>query len=147
MAFRSQNAHPPIKPHESDPPSSNLWVGNLAGEVTESDLMNLFQKQGEIDNITLYSARSYAFVHFKRIEEAIAARNSLQGIVLCGNALKIEFTKPVLDFPCCFFLLLFCEFDDLYFYYMYMYNMMGFWDISICKIFREIEKSSNSRDM
>ncbi|KAM7465272.1 hypothetical protein LguiB_012834 [Lonicera macranthoides] len=94
MAFRSQNTHPPIKSNDSDPPSSNLWVGNLAGEVTESDLMNLFKKQGEIDNITLYSARSYAFVHFKRIEEAIAARSSLQGIVLCGNALKIEFTKP-----------------------------------------------------
>ncbi|KAI4324347.1 hypothetical protein L6164_023894 [Bauhinia variegata] len=79
---------------DSDTPSNNLWVGNLSPEVTDSDLMDLFAQYGALDSVTSYSARSYAFVFFKRIEDAKAAKNALQGAPLRGNPIKIEFARP-----------------------------------------------------
>ncbi|KAG4386782.1 hypothetical protein AAZX31_11G123800 [Glycine max] len=88
----------PAKPmrdfDESAPPSNNLWVGNLAADVTDADLMELFAKYGALDSVTSYSARSYAFVFFKRVEDAKAAKNALQGTSLRGSSLKIEFARP-----------------------------------------------------
>nr|KYP65989.1 Nucleolysin TIAR [Cajanus cajan] len=88
----------PTKPtRESDDssiPSNNLWVGNLAPDVTDSDLMELFAKYGALDSVTSYSSRSYAFIFFKRVEDAKAAKNALQGTTLRGSSLKIEFARP-----------------------------------------------------
>ena len=80
---------------ESDTPSNNLWVGNLSGETVDSDLMELFNKYGALDSVTTYSSRSYAFVFFKRVEDAKAAKDALQGVTLHGNQIKIEFARPV----------------------------------------------------
>lgn len=101
---------PPIKPNKqsfgnvtgkqnlfdssSEAMFTNLWVGNLAADVTDSDLRNLFEKQGAVDNVTSYPSRSYAFVNMRRHEDAKRAKESLQGFVLRGNALKIDFAKP-----------------------------------------------------
>jgi len=89
----------PAKPmRDSDElasPSNNLWVGNLAPDVTDADLMELFAKYGALDSVTTYSARSYAFIYFKRVEDAKAAKNALQGTSLRGSSLKIEFARPV----------------------------------------------------
>ncbi|KAG6667368.1 flowering time control protein FPA-like isoform X1 [Carya illinoinensis] len=79
---------------ESETPSNNLWVGNLASDVTDSDLMDLFARYGALDSVTTYSLRSYAFVFFKRIEDAKAAKEALQGVELRGNPVKIEFARP-----------------------------------------------------
>ncbi|CAI0541061.1 unnamed protein product [Linum tenue] len=75
-------------------PSNNLWVGNLAQDVTDSDLMALFAKYGALDSVTSYSSRSYAFVFFKRVEDAKAAKEALQGAAIHGSPLKIEFARP-----------------------------------------------------
>lgn len=98
---------------ESETPSNNLWVGNLASDVTDSDLMDLFARYGALDSVTTYSLRSYAFVFFKRIEDAKAAKEALQGVELRGNPVKIEFARPVCSDLCvsldlfgfCYFLL------------------------------------------
>ncbi|KAL6282991.1 hypothetical protein ACE6H2_013920 [Prunus campanulata] len=75
-------------------PSNNLWVGNLASDVTDSELMDLFAQYGALDSVTTYSSRSYDFVFFKRVEDSAAAKESLQGALLCGNPIKIEFARP-----------------------------------------------------
>lgn len=82
-------------PMDSEVPTSNLWVGNLAGETVDSDLMELFGKHGELDSVKIYSARRFAFLYFKRSEDAKAAKDALQGANLHGNQLKIEFARPV----------------------------------------------------
>ena len=81
-------------------PSNNLWVGNLASDVADSDLMDLFAQYGALDSVTSYSARSYAFVFFKRIEDAKAAKDTLQGADLHGHPIKIEFARPVCSDLC-----------------------------------------------
>ncbi|KAI3797972.1 hypothetical protein L1987_33237 [Smallanthus sonchifolius] len=78
----------------SDAMFNNLWVGNLAANVTDSDLRSLFEKHGAVDSVTCYPSRSYAFVNMKRPEDAKRAKESLQGVVLCGGSLKIDFAKP-----------------------------------------------------
>ncbi|KAE8714478.1 putative transcription factor PosF21-like [Hibiscus syriacus] len=78
----------------SDTPSNNLWVGNLSGETVDSDLMELFGKFGELDSVATYSSRSFAFVFFKRVEDARAAKDALRGATLQGNQIKIEFARP-----------------------------------------------------
>ncbi|XVF29407.1 hypothetical protein REPUB_Repub15cG0118500 [Reevesia pubescens] len=82
------------KDYEESEPSNNLWVGNLSGETVDSDLMELFNKYGALDSVTTYSSRSYAFVFFKRVEDAKAAKDALQGTTLHGNQIKIEFARP-----------------------------------------------------
>lgn len=79
---------------DSETPSNNLWVGNLAVDITDSDLMDLFAQYGALDSVTSYSSRSYAFVFFKRMEDAKAAKDALQGTNFRGNPLKIEFARP-----------------------------------------------------
>ncbi|KAK2970927.1 hypothetical protein RJ640_021180 [Escallonia rubra] len=76
------------------PPSNNLWVGNLSADVTDPELASLFGRHGAVDNVTSYPSRSYAFVFFKRLDDARKAKDALQGAPLHGNALKIEFAKP-----------------------------------------------------
>ncbi|KAJ7980678.1 Flowering time control protein FPA [Quillaja saponaria] len=79
---------------DAETPSNNLWVGNLTSDVSDSDLMDLFAQYGALDSVTTYSSRSYAFVFFNRMEDAKAAKDSLQGTVVRGNTLKIEFARP-----------------------------------------------------
>ncbi|XP_021642170.2 flowering time control protein FPA isoform X2 [Hevea brasiliensis] len=79
---------------ELDGPSSNLWVGNLAADVSDSNLMDLFAKFGVLDCMMTCTSRSYAFLYFKRVEDAAAAKETLQGTVLRGYPLKIEFARP-----------------------------------------------------
>lgn len=138
----------PAKPmRDSDElasPSNNLWVGNLAPDVTDADLMELFAKYGALDSVTTYSARSYAFIYFKRVEDAKAAKNALQGTSLRGSSLKIEFARPVclhlfaficshnscipiIDFVSTnifFFLLVFCYSCFLGFCYLYFFPLV-----------------------
>lgn len=78
---------------EEVPPSQNLWVGNVTSEITEPMLMEKFVKFGEINNISLYTERNYAFVYFNHIEQAKAAKEGLQGAAMGGSSLKIEFAR------------------------------------------------------
>lgn len=89
-----------LESEEWGSPSNNLWVGNLAAEATDADLMDLFAQYGALDSVTTYSSRSYAFVFFKRVEDAKAAKSSLQGTPLRGIPIRIEFARPVCTLLC-----------------------------------------------
>ncbi|KAG1364284.1 flowering time control protein FPA [Cocos nucifera] len=75
------------------PPSRHLWVGNLGPHVTRSTLLEHFLRFGEIENIAYIPGRSYAFVDYKKEEDAVIALRGLQGFNIDGMPLKIEFAK------------------------------------------------------
>lgn len=75
------------------PPSRHLWVGNLSPHISENHLSEQFLRFGDLDNIAFIPGRSYAFVNFKKDEDAAIAMRALQGFVVAGLPLKIEFTK------------------------------------------------------
>ncbi|KAL8153585.1 hypothetical protein V2J09_011345 [Rumex salicifolius] len=79
---------------ESESFSGNLWIGNLSPNVTESDLTEVLSKYGAIVDLTCYSSRNFAFVYYKDAESAKTAKDELQGCVIKGNPIKIEFAKP-----------------------------------------------------
>ncbi|CAJ1955536.1 unnamed protein product [Sphenostylis stenocarpa] len=88
---------PPTKSVESEEwgtPTSNLWIGNLPPEVADSDLMDLFAPYGSLDTQISYSSRTFAFVLFRRVEDAKAAKTNLQGASLRGYQIRIEFAIP-----------------------------------------------------
>ncbi|CAN8284587.1 unnamed protein product [Cochlearia groenlandica] len=83
-----------MKPFGSREESNNLWVGSLTTDTTESDLTDLFGRYGDVDRITAYTSRSFAFIYYRRVEEAVAAKSALQGADLNGSQIKIEYARP-----------------------------------------------------
>ena len=87
-----------VQQQESRPGISSsrlLWVGNVSADVSEALLIQLFAKYGTVDNVSAYPARSYAFIEFKDLEDAQAAKSGLQGKLVKGQSLRIEFAKAV----------------------------------------------------
>jgi len=80
-------------------PSRHLWVGNLSHSILEHELTNHFLQFGELESVAFQPGRSYAFLNFKRDDDAFAAINALQGFPVAGNPLRIEFTKAVSPAP------------------------------------------------
>lgn len=121
------------------PASSNLWVGNLSLDTTESELSALFAKYGALDRVTAYPSRNYAFVYFKHIEDARAAKETLQGALVRGNQIKIQYAKPV---RCClsFFLDSDFSFSDSetrasYILMQFDFGLCYLMDFGFCSIF------------
>ncbi|KAL7186026.1 hypothetical protein ACSBR2_027894 [Camellia fascicularis] len=75
------------------PPSRHLWVGNLSHSIEEKNVTRHFLKFGELESVSFQPGRSYAFINFKNEEDAFAAVSALNGFVVAGNPLKIEFAK------------------------------------------------------
>ena len=88
---KSQSGHS----NSSNPPSRHLWVGNLSHAIVERDLSRYFSQFGELDRIAFQPNRSYAFINFRRDEDAMEAMRELQGFAIGGNPIKIEFAKAV----------------------------------------------------
>lgn len=117
---RSRKDYPPRSEERnhhgrtSAPPSRHLWVGNLSHTLTERTLADHFLRFGELESVAFHPGRSYAFVNYKHDEEAFAAIRALQGFLVAGNPLKIEFAKAVSHVPLLSFLSLklevFCVF-------------------------------------
>lgn len=80
-----------------EPPSNSLWVGNLPKKVTDSELMSLFRRFGPL-GATSQGKRGFRFVSFKRMEDAIAAKNAMQGATVRGRHIKIELAETTVLF-------------------------------------------------
>jgi RNA recognition motif-containing protein len=78
----------------------NLYVGNLAIEVTDEDLQKMFSVYGEVssakvmkDNFSNLS-RGYGFVEMLSNREADAAIKALNKEELKGNRIQISEARP-----------------------------------------------------
>ncbi|XP_057433753.1 flowering time control protein FPA isoform X2 [Lotus japonicus] len=95
--------HDSPEPHYSDKsklsdkssePSEVLWVGFPAQlKVEESILRRAFSPFGEIEKITTFSGRSYAFVRFRSLTSACRARDNLRGKLFGNPRVHICFAK------------------------------------------------------
>jgi hypothetical protein len=81
----------------------------------EEDLTRHFLKFGDVESVAFQPGRSYAFINFKREDDAIAAMDALQGFPVAGNPLRVEFTKAVscflldaFSYLCCNYALCMC---------------------------------------
>lgn len=78
-----------------------LFAGNLAKEVTEQELKEIFEKFGQVTSVTMvmdrYSGqpRGFAFVEMPVKSEAMAAIDNLSGrVAIKGKAIFIKEARP-----------------------------------------------------
>lgn len=82
------------EPRETGPPPCrNLWLGNIGPLVQEDELRTSFEAFGKIEKIKLLPEKKCAFVNFMNMEEAMRARSAMQGRMLGGQPLKINYGK------------------------------------------------------
>lgn len=78
----------------------NLYVGNLALNVSESELQQAFEPFGEVSSVKIIKDRytgeskGFGFVEMPSGAEAQAAMNGLNGKELKGLAIKVNQAKP-----------------------------------------------------
>ena len=74
----------------------NMYIGNLAYDVTENDLRNAFSEFGEVSSVKIitdkFSGRpkGFGFVEMPNNSEADQAIKALNGKVLNGRSIKVN---------------------------------------------------------
>src|SRR5436189_3185091 len=77
-----------------------LYVGNLGFQVTDSDLLKLFEPHGTVESAQIIMDRDtgrskgFGFVEMKTDQEAQAASAALNGQEVNGRALTVNEAKP-----------------------------------------------------
>ena len=90
---------PQRKPESIEVTSPRLYVGNLSFEATESDLFELFNGVGHVQNAEVVSYRhnqrskGFAFVQMQTIEEAKRAVEELHDKEFLGRRLVVSGAK------------------------------------------------------
>ncbi|XP_024362531.1 protein RRC1 isoform X2 [Physcomitrium patens] len=89
---------------EGDPQTTNLYVGNLAPQVDENFLLRTFGRFGPIASVKIMwprtdeerrRQRNCGFVAFMNRNEAQAAKDEMQGIIVYEYELRIGWGKSV----------------------------------------------------
>jgi RNA recognition motif-containing protein len=80
--------------------SMNMYIGNLAYDVTENDLRNAFSEFGEVSSVKIitdkFSGRpkGFGFVEMPDNSEADQAIKALNGKVFNGRSIKVNQAEP-----------------------------------------------------
>jgi RNA recognition motif-containing protein len=78
----------------------NLYIGNLANEVTDENLHDAFSEYGKVESAKVIKdkfsnlSRGFGFVEMPNNSEADAAIKGLNGEELMGKALQISEARP-----------------------------------------------------
>jgi RNA recognition motif-containing protein len=78
----------------------NIFVGNLAPDVTETQLVDLFKTYGDVKSVQLMrelftgTLRGFGFVEMPGKLHSLAAINGLNGKDLGGRPLKVNEARP-----------------------------------------------------
>jgi len=77
----------------------NLFVGNLDSKVTQAELRRLFEVYGQVAQIHIIMDRDtglprYAFVEMTNDAHAEKAIKELNGSILRGHTLNVEYARP-----------------------------------------------------
>ena len=95
----AQPSRSPRKPETVEVTSPRLYVGNLSFDATESDLFELFNGVGHVQNAEVVSYRhnqrskGFAFVQMQTIEEAKRAVQELHDKEFLGRRLVVSGAK------------------------------------------------------
>jgi RNA recognition motif. (a.k.a. RRM, RBD, or RNP domain) len=95
----SQQSRPSRKPEPVEVTSPRLYVGNLSFDATESDLFELFNGVGHVQNAEIVSYRhnqrskGFAFVQMQTVEEAKRAVEELHDKEFLGRKLVVSGAK------------------------------------------------------
>ena len=95
----SESARPARKPESVEVTTPRLYVGNLSFEATESDLFELFNGVGQVQNAEVVTykhnqrSKGFAFVQMNTVEEAQRAVLELHDKEFLGRKLLVSGAK------------------------------------------------------
>lgn len=98
-AQREQQQRSSRKPEQVEVTSPRLYVGNLSFEATESDLFELFNGVGQVQNAEVVTykhnqrSKGFAFVQMLTVEEAQRAVTELHDKEFLGRKLLVSGAK------------------------------------------------------
>lgn len=81
----------------------NIYVGNLAPDVTEEEIRKAFEEFGEITSINILKdrytneSRGFGFVEMPAKSEAIEAIKQVDGMEIKGKRLIVNEARPKTD--------------------------------------------------
>ena len=81
-------------------PNPKLFVGGLAWAATDEDLRAAFAEHGEVKaaSVVRYPdtgrSKGFGFVEFASVDEAVKAKESLDGTEIVGRKIMIDFARP-----------------------------------------------------
>jgi len=81
----------------------NIFVGNLAAEVTEAQLAELFKQFGEVKSVEVARAmftdapKGFGFVEMPGKRHSLAAIAGLDGKDFAGRPLKVNEARPKVE--------------------------------------------------
>ncbi|XP_033116388.1 RNA-binding protein 15-like [Anneissia japonica] len=95
-SFRDRE--PLLLPEDDPKATRTLFVGNLEGDIPESELKHVFQRFGIVEDIDVKrpargQGNSYAFVRFCNLDQAHKAKIAMQGKYIGRNQAKIGYGK------------------------------------------------------
>ncbi|GAA5950394.1 hypothetical protein JCM21900_003716 [Sporobolomyces salmonicolor] len=111
--FRISTSSPPRSPRASrsdgasrqsgprNPPSSTIWIGNLAWSVDEASVEEVFSRFGEIKRVSLPKdvetgrSRGIGYVEYEDVDTASGAFEHVQneGMEIDGRAIRVDFAS------------------------------------------------------
>jgi RNA recognition motif-containing protein len=92
-------ARTPRKPESVEVTSPRLYVGNMTNDATESDLFDLFNGVGHVENAEVVSykhnqrSKGFAFVQMQTVDEAKRAVTELHDKEFLGRKLVVSGAK------------------------------------------------------
>lgn len=78
----------------------NIYIGNLANQITEDDLKNMFEEFGEVESVKIikdrFSGRSkgFGFIEMPSNSEADKAIKALNGKIVEKQGIKVNPADP-----------------------------------------------------
>ena len=81
----------------------NIYVGNLASDVTGDDLRQAFEAFGQVESVNVITdkfsgeSRGFGFVEMPSKDEATAAIADMNGKDIKGKAVSVNEAKPKTD--------------------------------------------------
>eukprot|EP00252_Welwitschia_mirabilis_P016358 TRINITY_DN36092_c0_g1_i1.p1 TRINITY_DN36092_c0_g1~~TRINITY_DN36092_c0_g1_i1.p1 ORF type:complete len:160 (-),score=29.04 TRINITY_DN36092_c0_g1_i1:284-763(-) len=100
-ASRSLNLDlPPVPEKEKDPPNTKLFVSGLNKNTTDEGLRNKFSEFGRLLEARVVTdrvsgrSRGFGFVRYGTLEEAIRAKEAMDGKFLDGWVIFADYAKP-----------------------------------------------------
>ncbi|KAF2480498.1 hypothetical protein BDY17DRAFT_326398 [Neohortaea acidophila] len=80
--------------------TNNLFIGNLSWNIDEEWLYREFETFGDLKNVRIITDRDsgrskgYGYVEFNSTEKALEALEAMQGTLLDGRNLRVDFSVP-----------------------------------------------------
>ncbi|KAJ2821746.1 hypothetical protein GGI24_004128, partial [Coemansia furcata] len=74
-------------------PTRALWIGNIAPAANPDSLATIFQQFGTIESARVLNHKNCGFVNFVRLEDAVRAKQAMNGKSIDGSVVRIGYAK------------------------------------------------------